>query len=53
MRAPRKLKKLHFQDFSNKNSPRAHMESELSVFGVAKKLGKNPDHKRQKIKNKK
>jgi hypothetical protein len=32
---------MHFHGFSNKDSPRAHMESELSVLGVAGKLGKN------------
>jgi hypothetical protein len=34
-------RKLHFRGYSNKNSPRAHTKSELSVFGVARKLGKN------------
>jgi hypothetical protein len=28
----------------NKNSPWAHTELELSVFGVAGKLGENPVH---------
>jgi hypothetical protein len=44
------LAKLHFQDFLNRNSPRAHMESEISVLGVAGKLGKNPVHKCQNLK---
>jgi hypothetical protein len=29
---------LHFEEFLNKNSPKAHIESELSVFGVAENL---------------
>jgi hypothetical protein len=35
---------LHFQGFLNKNSPWAHTEVELSMLGVAGKLGKNPVH---------
>jgi hypothetical protein len=33
-----------FRTFLNKNSPRAHTESELGVLGVPGKLGKNLVH---------
>jgi hypothetical protein len=33
---------LHFLGFLNKNSPWAHIELELTVFGVAEKLRQNP-----------
>jgi len=46
--SPTKIeKKLHFQDFFNRNSPRAHTESEISVLGVAGRLGKNLVHECQ------
>jgi hypothetical protein len=31
-----------FRALLNKNLPRAHTESELSMLGVPEKLGKNP-----------
>jgi hypothetical protein len=40
-------RKLHFHDFFNKNLVHAYTESELSVLGVAGKLGENPVHECQ------
>jgi hypothetical protein len=44
LRTPQKLKKIILQGLLNKNSPWAHIESELSVFDVAGKLGENLTH---------
>ena len=44
LRTPQKLKKIILQGLLNKNSLWAHIESELSVFDVAGKLGENLNH---------